>query len=78
LASIVHVPAVRKVATLFETVQTLVVVEAKATVRPELAVAESVSGVPTTWGPGLLKVMVCALMLVWPAPVMAMFPLLPA
>jgi hypothetical protein len=41
------------------TVQTPVVVEAKETVRPELAVAESVRGVPTVCVPGLLKAIVC-------------------
>ena len=56
----VHVPAVRNVACVPETVQTPVVVEAKATVRLEVAVAESVSGMPTVCEPGLLKVMVCA------------------
>jgi hypothetical protein len=42
------------------TLHTLVVVEEKETVSPELAVAESVSGVPTVWEPGLAKVIVCA------------------
>jgi hypothetical protein len=41
-------------------VQTLAVVEAKETGRPEVAVADSVSGVPTVCGPGLAKVIVCA------------------
>jgi hypothetical protein len=36
----------------------LVVCDAKVTVKPELAVAESVSGVPTVCVPGLEKVMV--------------------
>jgi hypothetical protein len=45
------------------TVQTLVVVEAKDTVRPELAVAESVNGLPTVCTPGLLKVIVCGVRL---------------
>jgi len=54
-----QVPAVRKVAVVPLTVQTLVVVEAKLTVRPELAVAESVNGVPTVCAPGLAKVIVC-------------------
>ena len=48
------------VAVVPETVQMLVVVEVKVTARPELAVAESVSGVPTVCVPGLAKVMVCA------------------
>jgi hypothetical protein len=46
----VQVPAATKIAAVgevVETVQTLWVVEAKLTARPELAVAESVSGVPT-------------------------------
>jgi hypothetical protein len=42
-----------------ETVQILVVVEVKLTVRPDVAVAESDSGVPTVCVPGLAKVMVC-------------------
>ena len=57
----------------------LVVCEAKLTVNPELAVATSVSGVPTVCVPGLLKVIVCgvrlaaftvsmaALLVTWPA-----------
>ena len=56
----VHVPVARNVACVPETVQTLAVVEAKATVRLEVAVAESARGVPTVCAPGLLKVMVCA------------------
>ena len=47
-------------------VQTLGVCEAKLTVRPELAVAVSASCVPTVWGAGLVKVMVCG----WPLTVM--------
>ena len=43
----VQVPGVRKVTVPFETVQTDCVVDAKLTKRPELAEAESVSGVPT-------------------------------
>jgi hypothetical protein len=42
-----QVPEVSMVAVVPETVQTLAVVEPKLTARPELAVAESVSGVPT-------------------------------
>jgi hypothetical protein len=42
-----HVPAETIVAVVPETVQTDVVVDAKLTGKPELAVAESVSGVPT-------------------------------
>ena len=41
------------------TVQTLVVEEAKLTVRPDVEVATSVSGVPTVCAPGLVKVIVC-------------------
>jgi hypothetical protein len=40
-------------------VQTLVVSEAKLAGNPELAVAESVSGVPTVCAPGLVNVIVC-------------------
>jgi hypothetical protein len=56
----VQVPALTKLAVLLLTVQTLVVFEVKLTVKPELAVAESVSGVPTVWVPGVLNVIVCA------------------
>jgi hypothetical protein len=59
-AVIEQVPAVRKVAVAPLTVHTLGVVEAKETVSPEVAVAESVNGVPTVCVPGLAKVMVCA------------------
>jgi len=55
----VQVPAVRNVAVVLEIVQTLVVVEVKVTVKPEVAVAVSISGVPTNCAPGLLKVIVC-------------------
>jgi len=62
-AMIVQVPAATKVAVHVEaadaTVQTEVVVDAKLTANPEVAVAASVIGVPATWVPGLLKVMVC-------------------
>src|SRR5271157_2790819 len=61
VAWIVQAPATMNVAVVPLTVQTLVVVEAKDTVRPELAVAESVSGFPTVCVPGLAKVMVCAI-----------------
>ncbi len=54
----VQVPEAINVADVPETVQTPVVAEVNATVRPELAVAESGSGVPTVWVPGLVKVMV--------------------
>ena len=56
----VQVPALTNVAVLPLTVQMVVVLEAKLTVNPELAVAESVSGVPTVCVPGVLKVIVCA------------------
>jgi hypothetical protein len=49
----------RKVAVVPLTVQTLAVWEANAAVNPEVAVAESASGVPTVCVPGLLKVIVC-------------------
>jgi hypothetical protein len=41
------------------TVQTPVVCEAKLTAKPELAVADSVSGVPTVCVPGELNVIDC-------------------
>ena len=50
-----------KVAVVPLTVQTPIVVEAKETANPELAVAASVSGVPTVCGPGFVKVIVWAL-----------------
>jgi len=59
----VQVPAVRNVAVVPLTVQVLVVCEAKLTVKPELAVATSVSGVPTVCVPGLLNVIVCGVRL---------------
>jgi hypothetical protein len=43
----VHVPAVTNVAVVPLTAQTLVVCEAKLTAKPEVAVADSASGVPT-------------------------------
>ena len=55
----VQVPDATNMAAVMETVQMLVVVEVKLTARPELAVAASVSGVPTVCVPGLAKVMVC-------------------
>jgi hypothetical protein len=55
----VHVPEAINVAVVPETVQTLVVVEVKVTPRPDVVVAESVSGVPTVCVPGFAKVMVC-------------------
>ena len=55
-----QVPAATKVAVVPDTVQMLVVVEAKVTPNPELAVALSVSGVPTVCVAGAANVMVCA------------------
>ena len=60
LASMVQLPDAINVAVVPETVQTVGVAEVNATVRPELADAESVSGVPTVCVPGLVKVMDCA------------------
>jgi hypothetical protein len=59
-AWMVHVPAVTNVAVVPLTAQTLVVCEAKLTAKPEVAVADSASGVPTVWVTGVLKVIVCA------------------
>jgi hypothetical protein len=59
-AVIEQVPAMRNIAVVPLTVQTLVVVEVKLTGNPEVAVATSVSGVPTVCEPGLAKVIVCA------------------
>ncbi len=56
-ASMVQVPEAMKLATVPETVQMLCVVEVKVTAKPELAVATSVSGVPTVCVPGLAKLM---------------------
>src|SRR5580692_8826425 len=58
-AWIVHVPGVRNVAVLPLTVQTPVVSESKVIVKPELAVAASVRGVPTVCASGPLNVIVC-------------------
>lgn len=55
----VQVPEAMNVAVALEIVQMPVVVEVKVTAKPELAVAESVSGAPTVCVPGLAKVMVC-------------------
>jgi hypothetical protein len=60
VATMVHVPDARKVACVPETVQVLVMVEAKLTARPEVAVAVSVRDVPTVCAPGLAKAIVCA------------------
>ena len=59
-ASMVQVPEAMNVAVVPETVQTEVVVDVKLTVRPELAVAESASGVPTVCAGIVGKVTVCA------------------
>jgi hypothetical protein len=53
------VPGVTKVAVVPLTVQTPVVCEVKVTVKPEVAVADSVSGVPTVCVAGALNVIVC-------------------
>ena len=58
-AAMVQVPDVKNVALLPVTEQTLPVEEAKLTIRPELAFADRVSGVPTVCVPGLAKVIVC-------------------
>ena len=50
-----------KLAVAPETVQTAEVVEAKLTAKPELADAESVSGVPTVWVAMAPKETVCVL-----------------
>lgn len=55
---IVHVPVVRNVAVVPDTVQTLVVDDVKVTGSPELAEATSVNGVPTVCVPIELNVMV--------------------
>ncbi len=54
----VQVPDAMNVAVVPETVQTPVVVEVKVTAKPELAVFESVSGVPTVCEGIAAKVMV--------------------
>jgi hypothetical protein len=60
-AAIVQLPAATKVADLPETVHMFAVVDAKLTARPELAAAESISGTPTVWAPGLANAMVWAI-----------------
>ena len=62
LTSMVQLPVATNEAVAPETVQIEVVSETKVTAKPELAVAASVSGVPTVWALGALKVLVCA----WP------------
>ena len=54
-----HIPGERNVAVVPTTVQMPVVSEANVTVKPELAVADSVRGVPTVCVIGLLNVIVC-------------------
>ena len=62
LASMVQLPTATSVSVVPLTVQMLVVVYAKLTARPELAVAASAGGaVPSVWLPGEVKVMVCAI-----------------
>ena len=53
--------AVKPVAVVPLTVHTLAACEAKLTGKPELAVADSVNGVPTVWVPGVVNVIVCGL-----------------
>ena len=60
-AVIEQVPAAMNVAVVPLIVHMVCVVDAKLTVSPELAVAESVSGVPTVCAPGFAKVIVCAI-----------------
>jgi hypothetical protein len=55
----VQAPGVRNVAVVPATAQTMAVWEANVTVKPELAVAESVRGIPTVCVAGALKVIVC-------------------
>src|SRR5271165_567282 len=55
----VQVPALTRVAVVPETVQIVGVADVKLTVRPELAEALSVSGLPWTWDGMALNVMVC-------------------
>ena len=52
VASIVQMPTVKKVAIAPETLQTVCVVDAKLTAKPEVAVAVKVSGVPTVCAVG--------------------------
>jgi hypothetical protein len=57
----VHTPGAMKVAVVLLTVQTAVVCDANVIAKPELAVADNVSGVPTVCAAGALNVMVCAI-----------------
>src|ERR1035441_9288146 len=59
VAWMVQVPTAIKEALPLTTVQMVGVVEAKLTARLELAVAESVSGVPTVWVTIVGKLIVC-------------------
>ena len=61
LALMLQVPTATSVSVLPLTVQTLGVVDAKLTAKPELAVATSAGGVvPSVWLPGEVKLMLCA------------------
>ena len=54
-----QMPVPTKVSVVPLTVQTPSVLEAKVTVRPDVAVADKVSVVPKTCVPGLVKEIVC-------------------
>ena len=56
----VQLPEAMNVAVVPDTVQIEIVWEAKLTAKPEVAVAERVSGFPTVWAAIAPKVMVCA------------------
>ena len=58
-AVMVQVPEATNVVVVPETVQTLVVDEAKVTGNPDVAEADSVNGAPTVWVGIALNVMVC-------------------
>ncbi|MDP3820015.1 MAG: hypothetical protein Q8R33_00935 [Burkholderiales bacterium] len=61
LAATVQLPTATSVSVLPLTVQTLGVVDANDTARPDEAVAASAGGaVPRVWLPGDVKLMVCA------------------
>ena len=61
LALTLQVPTETSVSVVPLTLQTLAVVEANDTGRPDVALAASAGGaVPRVWLPGELKVMVCA------------------
>jgi len=61
----VQVPLAMNVAVVPETVQTLVVVDVKATASPDVAVADSVNGVPTVCAEIAEKLIVCDLPFTW-------------